>query len=719
MPKGNGASNGSTRNSANSNPSTKKGAINILEGIAQGTKVAGKVVDNIAKTATTVATTIKVIKGLFNDPKWYAYHGEATRLIANDQRPFDSKNTAGIGQADMPKAPGIGVTHVIYNNVVFQPEVFKSDAFMLATSEAFRIIREQLRSNLPYDVGHFRNFVASTITLAAAVKSIERLLGWYTAARSDIPELHDALTHAPVNYTEKGKVESVEVTMLSDSFYADTVNKYETLLNYVRQLCIPKKYMDYISWWVGCTFIDQSQPNPQIYINILRDIPLYTIDNGGQLVSLSKFDIVTSTIDVVLEQARTILDSFGVVNADVNKSGLYGHMVLDGLDKYIQQAYDDKEFFNVLINTYQRHRLDELSTSLFDDDYIRMDILTGLADPNAVGANLAATWWSGIAVPFAVRSQAAYLTSNSSFQSPRSITGSTPLTETTSVNRYSQADGTGFFFQHTGVSEEMETFGITTEATATRATVTPSNKFISLAGIAITNAVITGTRTGVIQRPAREPYAYPLVSYTDGDGNKRFFNVLFTDKEGKFYIGCTDPYKADGTVVNFTGTLPQFRLATNEQGYAVYEMYWVNGLHLETNAGVRTQLARLFKVGSVIYDTSVVSEGTFEYTSTANTVNYSIPWPYFDALFSSLVDYHIPIMCRHDIKVSDVNSNKVITFKGLPGLVKECYVPVALSYDTIKFSIYKMLLGLFSIDLSGSSQLNSRKKNGNRVDVSK
>lgn len=717
MPKGNGASNGSTTNSANAGSSTRKSAVNVLNNVAQGAKSINSAIQQVAKAATTVATTIKVIKGLFNDPKWYEYHGEKASLIANDQRPFDSKNTVAIGQNGRPKSPGIGVTHVIYNNVVFQPDVFNSDAFNLATSEAFRIIREQLRSNLPYDVQHFRNYVAATITLAAAVKSIERILGWYTAARTDIPELHDALTHAPVNYAEKGKVTGVEINMVSDDHYAETVNKYEMLLNYVRQLSIPKKYMDYISWWVGSTFIDQSQPNPQLYINLLRDIPLYTVDSEGNLVSLARFDAVTSDIAVVIEQARSLLDIFGVVNADINKSGLYGHILMDGLDKYEQVAYDDKEFFNVLINTYQRRRDDSMSRSLFNIEYIRMDVLDGLAQPYAVGANLAATWWSGEAVPFAVRSQAAYLTAGVDFQSSRWITGNTPLLQDADIDRYIISDDNAFFFQHTGISDETEKYTINETESSTVAVLSPSNKLSSLDGITVASASIRGKRRGVIQRPAREAIPYTLAAYKDSTGHTKYFNVLFTDVEGKFYTNCSTRYSTDGRLVNFTGVLPQYRKSTNEQGYAVYEMYWNNGLTLDTHQElIRDELLSVFSTGSVIYDTTVLDQGYFEYTASARSLDYSIPWPYFDALFSSLVDYHIPIMCKHDIVFRDPTGLRVTTFHGLPGLIKECYVPVILSYDAIKYSIYQMLLGLFSIDATlNSTGRENRRINGKKV----
>lgn len=699
MPKGNGASNGSTTNSASAKPNNRKGAVNVLNNVAQGAKSIGNTIQQVAKTATAVATTIKVIKGLFNDPKWYEYHGEKANLIANDQRPFDSKNTTAIGEVDRPKTPGIGVTHVIYNNVVFQPEVFSSDAFYLATSEAFRIIREQLRSNLPYDLQHFRNFVAATITLAAAVKSIERILGWYTAARTDIPELHDALTHAPVNYTEKGNLACVDINMVSEDHYADTVNKYEMLLNYVRQLSIPKKYMDYISWWVGSTFIDQSQPNPQLYVNILRDIPLYSLDSDGNLVSLARFDAVTSDIDIVLSQARMILDTFGVVNADVYKSGLYGHIAMDGLDKYEQIAYDDKEFFNVLINTYQKSRHDPLSETLFNSEYIRVDILDGLSQPYAVGANLAATWWSGVAVPFAIRSQAAYVTAGANFVSARSITGKTTSMLDKDINRYVQTSTGAFFIQHNGVSEEIEEIKLISTSTDVTAVLSPSNKLDNISNIAVVNSSIMGERRGTIQRPAREAIPYTLAAYDDEGGQTKFFNVLFTDVEGKFYTNCSSPYSTDGRLVNFTGTLPQYRKSVNDQGYAVYEMYWVNGLTLETNQEkVKDDLLRVFTIGSVIYDTTVLATGMFSYSSGNEKISYSLPSTDLDAVFSSLVDYHIPILCKHDIRIINTTQGKTIRFWGLPGLIKECYVPVVLSYDTVKFSIYQMLLGLFSID---------------------
>lgn len=680
----------------NKNASTKR---KFDKGIETASKVV-KGVSTAANVAGAVISGIKIIKGLFNDPKWYAYRGQMSKLAANKIRPFDSVNAKDIGQAGVPKTPGMGVTHVIYNNVLFQDAVFSSEAFELATAEAFRIIRENLRSNLPYDLTHFRNFVASVLTLTAAAKSVERTLGWYSAVRSDIPELHDAITHAPINYLEKGKVTPSEITIMSETGYPEAINAYGILRDYLRQISVPKKFVEYISWWVGSVFIDQAQPNPQMYINLLRDVPLYTLDNSGKRVTVTHFDVVTSSVQELIDEAKSILHDFGVVNADLIKSGLYGMIDIADMATYQPVAIDDAEFFNVLINTYTQKRSDGPTNNMMSLEYARIDMLPQLDEETGIGAALALTWWSDIAVPFAIKSQAAYFTNDSACFTQRNGSGSVSLNTSSSIALGVTGTASNIFLQHTGISAETTEFDIITTSQAHVAGVTPTTKFLSLAGITPTLVTIYGMRTGSITLGTRNPYGTNLASYLDANGVRKYFNVRFTDNSKTFMYDCSSDIAMDGTTVVFTGESSiSTRQTTNSQGYSVYEMYWNNGFTISTtDAAAAMMIARCMTVGSDVKRVDFFGTVNVQYTASANTLNYSITSPNFDATFCEQVDYHIPVISRTMIVVKDAIANKQVSFSQLTQLMKECYIPLSLSYDNVKYTIYHMLLGLFSVD---------------------
>lgn len=702
----------------------KTAASNYKEGFKDAFNTSGKMVEGLITDVVSGKSPVKglvgkslqygkrelgrimsTIKGFFNNPDWYKYHGQLAELPYNEIRPFDTKNTRTIQSTGHFNAPGPGVTHYIVNNIVWG-DVFDTEAFDLATAEIFRSMREALRSNLNYTITQFRNFVKATISLIAVSKSFEKLLGWYKVVRQDIPELHDALLSLPANYKENGIVHPVEIPCLSDTFYSQTLNAYKVLQGYCKQIAVPKKMVEYISWWVGSTFIDQSQPNPQLYSNILRKCPMYTIDANGDLLQMSDFDITSTVITYAIEQAKLILNNCGIINADLIKTGAYTMLDLVNPDDYNPVAIDDPEFFNVLINSYNVNAGHQtiggtnLLRELYQDDFIRVDMLPQLDRAHSLGAAFAAAYAFGLAVPFRVYSQAAYINTDSGFKVPTGQSGKGSANQNNTINVYSISGTDNFYIQHTGSEVRVNNITTTNATAPVQLKLSYNQKYEQGATPpVITNMSLTTARSWSLHKSIRDPSPV-CIGYVPGVANS-YLNLQFNGSSYSFYCGCSSKYNADGTQVVASMSNWVTAQTIDAEGYAIYELKVTNGSTSGiSDTTLRSAILQLLTVGSNILQPSILETCLITTSVSTYGLAYDFSNSNLAGLFCELVDYHIPVITydRTDYTLYvDSSTHYTTKFGNTVKLLKECYVPVSISSDNIKYCVYSMLLGLFSM----------------------
>jgi hypothetical protein len=636
----------------------------------------------------------KILTGVFNDPDWYKYHGWATQVAFNTSRPMDPVSLKSIAGA-LPTAPLNGVTHVIQQNLVFE-NTMDTEAFKLATVEAFREIRLDLRSNLLYTQEQYDSYVAWVLAIAVKAYAIERTLGMVNKTRPDIPEFNEAMGSVTANYVEFGKVTPASIAMISDDNYANSLSEYRKLQSVVRMIQIPEKLNQFAKWWVSGLFIDQTAPNPQIYVNMLRSCPIYRVTSENTLLQVGDFDIQTGTVSEVVSECLALLESFGILNADIAKTGRYGTLALEDIDGYVPHIFCDYEFFSVLINSYQSKASDLVAQ--INKEYIRVDFLNELSNANTVGVCNALAPWADVPVPLRIVSQAAYFTADASQRSTRNASGIADLETGKLTERVAYVLASApMFIQITGDMHIINSFVESSDEETIISTYTPSIKF-SGGSVSPTSATIL-TAPWTIEFPERsvtEGIGRIIASY-QADGVTKYLLVGVGDGVAKFYYGALS-----NRVVSAAGSFEiqgaKVVSTVDSKGYAIRRVY-VSGSSTSTipSAAYDDMLA-VFTVGSTI-SVSWLSALTISYVvNDLTTVAYTM----FDALtlatFCEQVDYHLPIYARVSQQLRNESEDTTLIVYGLPHLLKECYIPTILNKADVSSVLYWMYLGLFSID---------------------
>lgn len=701
-------------------PKTKEDWINVGKGVQAG--------------ITRVKNFWTAIKGIFNDPEWYKFHGELMTPAVNPLRAFDPRSLKDAENGDN-RIPGAGVGHVIKNAIKFS-DPREIEGFDLATSELFRAMRLALRSNLPYSMEQFQASVVMAVSIAAKAKSIERTLGWHNVVRGDIPEFHDAIETTTITPTETGYV-PVKRYKMTDEGYADLVTKYKYLTALCSQIPIPKKLIEYISWWVGTIFEDQSLPNPQIYMNELRSMLVYKvvdIDGRSSLeIANSDWDIADVDIDTVIREAESFIANFGVISADIVKTELYGTIDLIPIEAYNPVFVQDAEFFSVLINNYTltQDQIADIRSNL-NREYIRIDMLPELEGKNYVGVMNALATWAGVSTPFKITAQAVMLTFADHSRIYRSATGvaEVPAGAEVSVPVYeylnsadipssvaamqitSRQDNLAQLAEREGNSVTVNYDGIvrnwtdfTTDTVFTRLTASqrdtipgtvssidldefvpitedrqiPDNLLFDRAGF---HYITLGTVATTLDYPSNLSYAlafrvedkHVYLFPTFGAGLHEINDMFdLSDYISILAVGGTSIRK-----IQFNRAWTD--LAPNSQSESTYKI-------LASFVGPSARLT-----------TFPIFLGSFNITvqTNASAMEYSIPNTGLTELFADLVDYHLPMYSYYDIEITTSNEAKV-TFNHGVQLIKECYVPLIVSRQDVRSVLNWMYMGLFSV----------------------
>lgn len=652
-----------------------------------------------------IAKIVKgVTKGIFNSPDWWKYQGTLSIPAYNANRPYDPNNTNSLlGEGKIE--PNVGVGHIIKVNTKYNDSFIQSDEFILAANEAFKNIRLVLRSNLPYDFTEYCNYLRVVLALMVKCKSVERLLGWYTITRADIPELHDAITSVAGNINEMGRINPSIISMIDGDNYAKTLNLYKQLQATCRLINIPKKFAEFISWIFGSTFTDQRAVNPQIYINELRSCPVYTGSTPSRAESIMDWDISTGSIQDLIDEAISIISNFGLINADAEKiPDMYGKIELMNVNygEYKEEYLIDDEYFSILINNYTLDRNSGKMKSLMNPEYVRVDVFESLKESNLVGVVNALGQWAGKTLPVTFVSQSLYLT-HTPGNNLRS--SGTFQFNSKSISMLSSAyTGKGYFIQFNSDVNFSDVYSLNdTESPdivvtsnnklrfsvqASKLVFNVNNKFYANYSSTDLEFDITLLSFSPFEIPAeydgqRSVAIHATKSAFGGPITAAELDLIQYDRSGNVKSRTK---LGDLTITNDTEPLTW---TFNASGNVVVT---------EANA-IAAILPLLFINVSLWYDSAVNGQlGLTSVVLTPSTAKAqaTIANDMLLQQFIQLVDMHFPLVVSKNVTINTSSDKFTIQYGG-QNLIKEVYVPLTFNYDDVGYVMYWMYLGLFSI----------------------
>lgn len=648
------------------------------------TQAVRNAVHEIPTNVKNVGKLLKgTFKGIFNHPDWYKYKGTLSIPAHNILRPFGQTSLRPVQKKDWYVSrtnkvvgSGAGVTHVCQIAVKFN-DMRDDDSFKLAMIEAFRSIRLDLKSNLPYKQSAYDNYVTMACSIYVKAKAIEKMLGWYNYTRADIPEFSRATQYIPENYLEQGVVTPKAINMLVGDNYARTLNDFKKLKSIINNIAIPRKLAEYLSWWVGSMFIDQAAPNPQIYTTILRSAPKYqATDVDNPLTIEYSWDMSNGGVDEVIEEAMNLLNVYGVLNADIIKTGRYGVMDVVLPENYNNIFLNDAEFFSILINSYTKQAGKSPESFIFKDDYIRVDALEDVNDVNLVGMSNALAKWAGVNTLCSIESQACYLQVDSTDDLP--CGGATPIISGGGYSIICTNESDGAFIQITPELQSTEDVKVTTSAITATMDVD--------AGIRASSAVIAAA-SGIT-------FKISAGSHTIDRRSNSCVLVGWFNGSDYIYIGV----KRGGTNLIIHNYTTDTTLATLTYSGTIS---WV-GSTVTFTTGTATVAATYAAMAgdTAIWNDFGASNASMVVSYATTATASSVVSLTNDAVFSwftELVDYHMPIIKRRVIRVFH-NDTKISDNLEVPQLLKECYKPMIFNLADISVVLYWMYLGLFSMD---------------------
>lgn len=654
------------------------------------------------------------LRGIFNHPDWYKVGGYLNIPAMNTYRPFDPVGVKSISEV----GSALGVCHYVVVNAKWNSPV-NLNAFKLASIEAFKQIRTELKSNLPYAQDDYDKYINGVITYALLSKNIEKVLGWYDFMRADIPELNTAFKKIPTNFGEFGKVTASDIAMYSDISKSRDV--YKKLQIMISQLSIPAKYLEFINWLAGSVFIDQAAPNAQVYNVMYRSIPRYgfTYDTSSKtyvMEQIGEYDIATLNIEDVVSDIERFLVSYGIMNADISKTGRYVPLSLASVEPgtYTTNFLNDPEFFCMIINSYTCSKSDLASIGQ-NSEYLRIDLLQEIKPENTVGVmnglgSMAIVLGSS---PVTILSQAAYYSTDSDISFPRGGT----YNETS--NMFVKYDEKGLFYQYATLVDSNVEVKTDTVTTAVSVTATQSAKLSNL--MPTTGSTDTFTIKSHPTESIKWYEAFDFVTETSAtyyvvlgvyaSGNKAGLeikvswsdNVLsLTSVKRASYTAATWTWTAYGSVTTTDWTLTYSKFSklctlicpADSVVYSVESGAIPNFVNDVFVSGRTLALSpngeKFYSSLSALY---TMPEGTaMSYIESINKDGLS--------LFLTSVDYHIPIIERSHVTVKSYVAgveDTVMTLSRNPLLHKFTFIPAVVSMQEIENTLYWMFLGLYSM----------------------
>lgn len=679
------------------------------------TTLAAKGIKQLPSMAKNTGNVLKgTLKGIFNHPEWYKVGGYLNIPALNTYRPFDPVGVKSISEV----GSALGVCHYVVVNAKWNSPV-NLNAFKLASIEAFKQIRTELKSNLPYAQEDYDKYIDGVITYALLCKNIEKVLGWYDFMRADIPELNTAFKKIPSNFGEFGKVTASDIAMYSDISRSRDV--YRKLQIMISQLSIPAKYLEFINWLAGSVFIDQAAPNAQVYNVMYRSIPRYgfTFDTSSKtyiMEQIGEYDIATLDIEDVVSDIEKFLTSYGIMNADISKTGRYVPLSLASVEPgaYVTNFLNDPEFFCMIINSYTCSKSD-LALIGQNSEYLRIDLLQDIKPENTVGVMNGLGSMSIVlgSSPVTILSQAAYFSTDSDISFPRG--GTYNGTSNMSV----KYDEKGLFYQYATLVDSNVEVKTDTVTRAVSVTATQSAKLstaMPTTGVA-DSAVVRSHPTESISWYSTFDFLsetsatyYEITGvWKNGDRHGLEIKVSWsnntmslTSVKRAFYAASTKSWTASTPVptTDWTITYSKFTqcvTVTCPPNSVVISVESGAIPHALNDAFVSGQTLALTPKGERFYSqlsaTYTVPESTaMSYCESINKDGLS--------LFLTSVDYHIPVIEKSQVKVKAYVAgveDSEMTLSRTPVLHKFTFIPAVVSMQEIENTLYWMFLGLYSM----------------------
>lgn len=350
------------------------------QGLIKGT--ANAVTNTIPKVVQGGVKAAKgLIKGIFNDPSFY--NAWVNPMLAmNENRPVETQDLLRLSNL----TTGMGVPYIIDTNFKFI-DLTDNRAFNFACDKVYELIRNNLKSNLPYKVQEVRDYLISVIPIAIYAAELERSLTWYNFSDPKKPNLRKAFgKFVPGVGAGFGNCSNISVCNDPD-LYAYAVTRLNTLNELLANIRIPERLGKFIKHYFSNVFADETGSNRQFYrVNVLS-VPVIDYDNSTSY-TVNPLDI---NIDNLIDIVESIRSRFGLVIADIGKFD-----ILPTISPIVQgnpTAIVDASLFNVLINAYstldfntdQANPINGCIGNLYND-YVRIDFQDSLPQESKIDA---------------------------------------------------------------------------------------------------------------------------------------------------------------------------------------------------------------------------------------------------------------------------------------------------------------------------------------------
>ena len=664
---------------------------NLLQ-VVKGAKLIGQAIKDTAKG------TKDMVVGIFNDPSWWK--GRTTPYLAvNPSRPMDP--------ADLEALSGmgtrLGVGHLSSLEVNFN-DIFSSPVLLSATSQMFQTIRNNLRSNLQYSLEDLQNYLKLVTNIMIEVKMVERTLGWHNYARPDIPEFHDAWVVYPIP-TDTGRVNYTFRSNTGDA-YPDAISRIDILKSSVRQLAIPRKLGEFISWLYGSVFTDPETYNPQVYYVDATKVSLYLNPDDD---TITTFDPRGQSIQQIINQCAAILAKYGALIADLGRiSTIYPDAI--GLVDFITPSeyksvmLYDQEFINFLINGYTLNATEGMKKS----DFFRIDILENVLDDpghtaaitNGMGAVLSSLQFKAISVV----AQDYYIMAGTT-NMPRNVSQKTTNQVFGTINAYTAADGLWVIRTTTSV---MNRFSMSVTSASSSVKVDLSNKVAwttPSSGTLLLQSLTTNNFEGAGPFAGRPSILNVKAKVLEGTVSTGFLDAYL---ETRLTVNYDKTYSFDNPQVVFyvNGTRSYTMPVTTTPSLTIVNTGWSAWQDWTFNITIVGEfpvsdktVISMFEISSKVLPTASPAYMVgFSYSNTEAT--YSVEFTNLAstcAWLTQMYDYHIPYIVRDNVQGGS-SAPININLYGPAYLLKECYISVIYNVQELEAVVQQLYYNLIAIE---------------------
>lgn len=688
-----------------------KAAGNVISSMKKGNRIggaAGAVLSEVGDAVRTpagksgIANMTKgdfhiakgLLKGIFNDPSWRNAYGFDPMLVVNKDRPFTPKALKQLSN----NAFDLGVGHIIDTNFKW-PDWSQDESFILAVTEAFREIRLDLKSNLNYNLEDYKCYLLNSISIMIMSAQLERNIGWTKYINATIPSLY-TLMRKYINENNQAGINIVsDIQYLDEEHYATTLTRQKILSTIISQLRIPARLQDFIHWIAGTVFFDQGAPNMQIYRTWISDIPVYKIVNGV-CTKVASFGTADYNVDTLISFVTEILQIYGIMNADITKTGTYATMNHIEYESYTPRPLCDFEYFNMLVNAWTK----DAAYAAKHNGFFRVDLMQELNDKQNPGISygLGGIVPVSLSTPIQVVNQGLILEADSQMLAPIGI-------NTLSYNATTTYSSSDSIWKLSGTNNLL---GLVITSRVTRevvfksevANVATSDSFQWKPGSMLQGSISSTSGTFNLTDSISFEWLPNVQGYQTID--------LVTSLENKYKIVFRySPASAELGTVNPSGTYTKavdLDLGTDYQttdlklnpdgSKYVVSVKFLNKIQTTTVSTCLSAMVNLFTTRTLIAVNAFESVNLMYMRSAVKSNTIKMDRAHIVEYFIENVDYHIPVLYSESYQVyvtsSGTNSN-VINVTTPTRILKECYVPVIYNEteaQTLLYQIYASLL---------------------------